>query len=114
MTLPKVYVTRRIQDSGMNLLDIRARRWAPAALAACGDARLARMLGAPAPSHAPAGPLHAYYAQRYGFAPACQVVNFSGDNPCSLAGLRLKNRWGGWSGEPFTKISDLHVSVYGR
>ncbi len=75
--------------SGMNLLDIRARRWAPAALAACGDARLARMLGAPAPSHAPAGPLHAYYAQRYGFAPACQVVNFSGDNPCSLAGLRL-------------------------
>jgi hypothetical protein len=31
-----------------------------------------------------------------------------------IAGLRLKDRWGGWSGEPFTRDSGLHVSVYGR
>lgn len=31
-----------------------------------------------------------------------------------LAGLRLRERWGGWSGEPFTADSRLHVSVYGR
>lgn len=31
-----------------------------------------------------------------------------------LAGLRLKTRWGGWSGEPFTSDSGLHVSVYER
>jgi SAM-dependent methyltransferase len=31
-----------------------------------------------------------------------------------LAGLRLKERWGGWSGEPFTATSSMHVSVYGR
>jgi SAM-dependent methyltransferase len=31
-----------------------------------------------------------------------------------LAGLRLKERWGGWSREPFTADSSLHVSVYGR
>jgi hypothetical protein len=31
-----------------------------------------------------------------------------------IAGLRLKDRWGGWSGEPFTADSRLHVSVYGR
>lgn len=31
-----------------------------------------------------------------------------------LAGLRLKERWGGWSGEPFTATSSTHVSVYGR
>lgn len=31
-----------------------------------------------------------------------------------LAGLRLKERWGGWTGEPFTAASSLHVSVYGR
>jgi SAM-dependent methyltransferase len=31
-----------------------------------------------------------------------------------LAGLRLVERWGGWSGEPFTAASPLHVSVYGR
>ena len=31
-----------------------------------------------------------------------------------IAGLRLRERWGGWSGEPFTSASDLHVSVYAR
>lgn len=31
-----------------------------------------------------------------------------------LAGLRLKERWGGWSGEAFDGSSDRHVSVYGR
>jgi SAM-dependent methyltransferase len=31
-----------------------------------------------------------------------------------LAGLRLRDRWGGWSGEPFDGRSLRHVSVYGR
>jgi SAM-dependent methyltransferase len=31
-----------------------------------------------------------------------------------IAGLRLIERWGGWSREPFTARSTLHVSVYGR
>jgi hypothetical protein len=31
-----------------------------------------------------------------------------------LAGLRLHDRWGGWSREPFTAASTMHVSVYGR
>ena len=31
-----------------------------------------------------------------------------------IAGLRLKDRWGGWNGEPFTGDSRSHVSVYGR
>jgi SAM-dependent methyltransferase len=31
-----------------------------------------------------------------------------------LAGLRLRTRWGGWSGEPFGARSVRHVSVYGR
>lgn len=31
-----------------------------------------------------------------------------------LAGLRLKERWGGWQRESFTSSSDLHISVYGR
>jgi hypothetical protein len=29
-----------------------------------------------------------------------------------IAGLRLEDRWGGWSGEPFTHLSPAHVSVY--
>ena len=31
-----------------------------------------------------------------------------------LAGLRLRERWGGWNGEPFLATSGTHVSVYGR
>lgn len=31
-----------------------------------------------------------------------------------IAGLGLKDRWGGWEGEPFTADSRRHVSVYGR
>ena len=31
-----------------------------------------------------------------------------------LAGLELKERWGGWCREPFTASSRRHVSVYGR
>jgi SAM-dependent methyltransferase len=31
-----------------------------------------------------------------------------------IAGLRLKDRWGGWNREPFNSTSSIHVSVYGR
>lgn len=31
-----------------------------------------------------------------------------------LAGLRLRERHGGWSGQPFVSGSRMHVSVYGR
>jgi hypothetical protein len=31
-----------------------------------------------------------------------------------IAGLTLKERWGGWDREPFTGDSRLHVSVYVR
>ena len=31
-----------------------------------------------------------------------------------IAGLNLKNRWGGWNQEPFDSNSFMHVSVYGH
>ena len=31
-----------------------------------------------------------------------------------LAGLRLRSRWGGWHGQPFTAASSTHVSIYER
>ncbi|MGA2615413.1 MAG: class I SAM-dependent methyltransferase [Spirochaetia bacterium] len=31
-----------------------------------------------------------------------------------VAGLRLKQRWGGWNREPFNSTSSTHISVYGR
>jgi xylulokinase len=75
--------------SGMNLLDIRTRRWDAAALD-CTGPDLARRLGEPVASHTDVGAVHAYYLKRFGFAAACRVIAFSGDNPCSLAGLRLQ------------------------
>ena len=36
------------------------------------------------------------------------------DLMAGMAGLRLRERWGGWHREPFTGESSLHVSVYGR
>ena len=31
-----------------------------------------------------------------------------------IAGLQLRDRWGGWNGEPFTAASWRHISVYER
>jgi SAM-dependent methyltransferase len=31
-----------------------------------------------------------------------------------LAGLRLRERWGGWLKEPFTSASPIHISIYQR
>jgi hypothetical protein len=31
-----------------------------------------------------------------------------------LAGKTLRDRWGGWQREPFTKLSRSHVSVYAK
>jgi xylulokinase len=76
--------------SGMNLLDIKAGDWAPAALEATAP-NLAEKLGPVVPSHAVVGTLAPYFVERYGFAAECAVVAFSGDNPNSLAGLRLDN-----------------------
>ena len=36
------------------------------------------------------------------------------DLMAQLAGLRLRDRFGGWNREPFTAESGMHVSVYGR
>ncbi|MGH3545061.1 MAG: hypothetical protein ACRDPW_03960 [Mycobacteriales bacterium] len=36
------------------------------------------------------------------------------DLMAQLAGLRLRNRWGGWTSEAFTADSSKHVSVYER
>jgi len=31
-----------------------------------------------------------------------------------IAGVRLRDRWGGWNGEPYTADSRRHISVYER
>jgi xylulokinase len=75
--------------SGMNLMNIRSRKWDETALKHTAPA-LAGRLGEPRASYEAAGHIGGYFVRRYGFDPECIVVNFSGDNPCSLAGLRLE------------------------
>ncbi|ERE76403.1 xylulose kinase [Cricetulus griseus] len=75
--------------SGMNLLQIQEKVWSQACLGACAP-DLEEKLGSPVPSCSVVGAISSYYVQRYGFLPTCQVVAFTGDNPASLAGMRLE------------------------
>lgn len=75
--------------SGMNLMNIQSKKWDEIALNHTAPG-LAGRLGEPRPSYEAVGNIGGYFVKRYGFDPLCLVVNFSGDNPCSLAGLRLE------------------------
>jgi len=75
--------------AGMNLMDIRSRKWAGRALKATAP-DLAGKLGPIVPSHTCVGRIHQWFVRRYGFNKACAVIAFSGDNPNSLAGLRMQ------------------------
>jgi len=46
-----------------------------------------------APSYAIAGNLSSYFVDRFMFDEKCLVIQWSGDNPNSLAGLALKSSW---------------------
>lgn len=76
--------------SGMNLMNVRTKTWDARALELTAPG-LGSKLGDPRPSHEVCGRIGAYFVDKYGFSPECMVVTFSGDNPCSLAGLRLEN-----------------------
>ena len=73
--------------SGMNLMDLAARRWAGEALAATAPGLEAK-LPPITPSWTVVGLLATYWRARHGF-PAAKVVAWSGDNPCSLVGTGI-------------------------
>lgn len=75
--------------SGMNLMDIRKKTWSGPALS-CSAPELAGKLPGIVPSHAFLGPVSSYFVKRFGFSAGCAVIAWSGDNPCSLAGLRIQ------------------------
>nr|XP_033787587.1 xylulose kinase isoform X1 [Geotrypetes seraphini]XP_033787588.1 xylulose kinase isoform X1 [Geotrypetes seraphini] len=75
--------------SGMNLLQIREKIWSQNCLHACAPG-LEEKLGPAVPSSSVLGSVALYYVQRYGFSADCKVIAFTGDNPASLAGMRLK------------------------
>lgn len=75
--------------SGMNLLDIKTRKWSTECLNACAP-QLHSRLGDVVPSYTSLGHISAYYVQRYGFNSNCQIIAFTGDNPASLIGMCLR------------------------
>lgn len=76
--------------SGMNLLDIRSKRWDQTCLEACAPELEAR-LGDPVESCSVLGTVSPYFVERYGFPKDCIVVAFTGDNPASVVGLVLSD-----------------------
>ncbi|GKV19973.1 hypothetical protein SLEP1_g30162 [Rubroshorea leprosula] len=74
--------------AGMNLMDIKQRIWSKIVLEATAPG-LEEKLGKLAPSHAVAGHICSYFVERYNFNKDCLVIQWSGDNPNSLAGLTL-------------------------
>lgn len=76
--------------SGMNLLDIRHKDWDDQCLEFVAPG-LKEKLGQPVPSSTVIGSVSSYLADRYGFNRNCKVVAFTGDNPASLAGCRLRH-----------------------
>lgn len=53
------------------------------------DPDLPHKLGSPQFSGEAAGQISGYFVQRFRFSKECRVFNFTGDNPGSLAGMRL-------------------------
>ncbi|XP_021754644.1 xylulose kinase-like [Chenopodium quinoa] len=74
--------------AGMNLMDIKKREWSNLALEATTPS-LKEKLGKLAPAFAVSGYIASYFVNRFKFNEECLVIQWSGDNPNSLAGLTL-------------------------
>jgi len=75
----------------MNCLDITTKDWNPEILKYAENfaPNLAEKLDSPAPSADLTGYLSWYWVDRFGMSKECRIINATGDNPSSLAGLRL-------------------------
>lgn len=72
--------------AGMNLMNLAEGVW-DAGLVAATAPDLGEKLPPLVASSTVLGPVAVFFIEKYGFAPSCQVVAFSGDNPCSLVGM---------------------------
>ncbi|XP_036143453.1 xylulose kinase [Monomorium pharaonis] len=75
--------------SGMNLLNIRTKDWDDTLLETCASG-LKEKLGEPVSSYSNIGSISPYFVERFGFNEKCRIIAFTGDNPGSLIGMRLK------------------------
>ncbi|KAL7116845.1 hypothetical protein ACP275_03G031700 [Erythranthe tilingii] len=76
--------------AGMNLMDIKERDWSKTVLEVTAPG-LEKKLGKLVPAYAVAGSIAPYFVERYHFDKNCLIVQWSGDNPNSLAGLTLNS-----------------------
>ncbi|PRP82342.1 hypothetical protein PROFUN_10246 [Planoprotostelium fungivorum] len=79
--------------SGMNMMSLREKKWdvgiSQWAAASLAQDTLADKIRQPVAAHERVGKISEYLVRRYGFSSSCEVIAFSGDNPCSLAGVGL-------------------------
>lgn len=76
--------------AGMNMMDLKTQDWSAPVLAAIAPGIAAKM-GPIVAAHTVLGNVSGYLSQEYGFPVDCKIVAWSGDNPCSVAGLGLRN-----------------------
>lgn len=72
--------------AGMNLLNLASGDWDDGLLEATAPDLREKLPPAQASSTV-AGKVSRYFVERYGLSADCEVVLFSGDNPCSLVGM---------------------------
>jgi xylulokinase len=77
--------------SGMNVMHLKSKTWIKEIVEYAGGSELIQKLGTIQPAHHIAGNISKYFQKRYGFPASCLIVTASGDNPCTLAGLKLDN-----------------------
>lgn len=76
--------------AGMNMMDLKTQDWSPEVLGAI-STEIAAKMGAVVPAHTVLGNISGHLNKEYGFPADCKIVAWSGDNPCSVAGLGLRN-----------------------
>lgn len=115
--LGKIAPIDLVEASGMNLMDIKTKKWNQQLLDACG-ANLEQKLGQPVPSNTKLGTISSYYIERWNFDPKCQIIVFTGDNSASLVGIRLNKGWIavslGTSDTIFLWLNEPHVVLDGH
>lgn len=78
--------------SGMNLFDIREKKWAESCLNSCAP-DLGDKLGEPVPTQSVIGTIAPFFVNRFNFNSDCRVVAFTGDNPSAFAGMLIAKDW---------------------
>jgi len=74
--------------SGMNAMNLKTKIWVKEILDYSGP-ELLEKLGKISPSHTIQGNISKYFQVRFGFNSNCSLITAAGDNPCTLAGLKL-------------------------